>query len=216
MGKDLCILPFTFSEEVLEDSLTKFDTIYILGGPVKYNDFSRLFMIYQYSKSTNGRVVYIPGLYDAWLCDYALYYDLDARVHLELNSILDIDDKRKFDENFFELFSWFANLPLQRVYNDNGETKAFAHAFFHRPQYDQNPNFSLNDLYCLKKTSFLEYQHLLRILCFQEGRDSFSEDELPEEGTVMCIGCHPSNMLQSVRSCENINFDGQDYSRVRN
>ena len=169
-------------------------------------------------------VIYIPGNHDELLYGYVVsddevvtdYYAGNIRHNGGDQTIDDINNLKKNSPNLFKkLINWLGNLPLQMVYEVDGQKYCFAHALFNQKVYDTNPNFSLSDFAQLED---LHYRSkYAKIFWFRKYKDSYNNNELPSKDSIMIIGHTPQEEGEYIdfnlvdnngNTIEVINVDG--------
>lgn len=153
--------------------------------------------------SDSGKVIYIPGNHDELLYGYAISRNDDVAYSyadtISYNggtaTLADINQLR-YEEpyKFKKLINWLGNLPIQRVYEVDGQKYCFAHALFNQKIYDTNPLFSLSDFYNLKDYNY--NSRYAQIFWFRKYEDDYRKDELPSKDSIMIIGHTPQDNLE--------------------
>ena len=153
--------------------------------------------------SDSGKVIYIPGNHDELLYGYAISRNDDVAYSyantISYNggtaTLADINRLREEEPHKFrKLINWLGNLPIQRVYEVDGQKYCFAHALFNQKIYDTNPLFSLSDFYNLKDYNY--NSRYAQIFWFRKYEDDYRKDELPSKDSIMIIGHTPQDNLE--------------------
>ena len=153
--------------------------------------------------SDSGKVIYIPGNHDELLYGYAISRNDDVAYSyadtISYNggtaTLADINQLRCEEPyKFKKLINWLGNLPIQRVYEVDGQKYCFAHALFNQKIYDTNPLFSLSDFYNLKDYNY--NSRYAQIFWFRKYEDDYRKDELPSKDSIMIIGHTPQDNLE--------------------
>ena len=197
-------------EKIKKYYLNEYDKIFILGDATdrgEYKDGTNGLNILEEIKYLSelypDRVIYVPGNHDSFLYDYGKYGDRFALAALRRNwataTIKDVDDLRVHSPSELnDLMEWLGRLPLQRTHEFSGEEYVFAHAFFDQTLYNENPYYSLEDLY-RSKNDMNKHSKLFNIIWFRKDDDYFSYDyrDVPSDVT-MVIGHTPKHTRLGV------------------
>ena len=184
-------------EKIEKYYINEYDKIFILGDATDRGEngiglggVELLENIKKLCEQYPDRVIYIPGNHDTFLYEYGKYHDnYSLSFQRQFDTIKAIDDLNKVNpDRVTTLISWLGSLPIQRMHYFNGNKYVFAHAFFNQTLYDKNPNYSLDDMYKLSRSS-IEYKLLFQVLWFRKG-DSYNFNYVPSN-VIEVIGHTP-------------------------
>ena len=188
-----------FLNQIEENELKKYETIYILGNTKeeseignKKNNINLLLKIKKLSEKNPEKIIYIPGRYDDFLYQYLEYNDITAREFIETN--IGKDEINKINmikaNNSIELkklSSWLGTLKLQREHYYKGQRFVLAPSLFNEKLFEKYEKFSLEDY---KRNGGLRGDYR-EILWYKKPTDIYSSKMLPRGNTIMVIGNTP-------------------------
>lgn len=195
--------------EKISSYLDEYDIIYLLGDATNPKNegtlsgkegIQLLIEIMELTKKYPRRIVYMPGNHDEMLYDYAIHSDTNIGHLMEdsLNENDGVETIRSISELmmtnqqvFNELMIWLGSLPLQRTHVYDNQKYALAHAFFNKNIYEENPNFSLQDLYASHGEYYDISSIYSQILWYKKGQ-SYSPADVPVD-FIEIIGHAPIN-----------------------
>ena len=201
-------------EDYLKYYINKYDKIFILGNVTEWFDVNRvengvefLENIKKLCEQYSDRIIYIPGI-----CDYALYlYGYSKYGYVIMCSesfpVYFVNKLRKNDlDRLNSLMTWLGNLPIQRVHDFNGQRYVLANAFFNKTLYEENPNYSLNDMENLPINE--KYNKLFCVLCSEllkdwymvlndYGGNNYDEKDVPSD-VIEIIGNVPNPLKKKL------------------
>lgn len=144
----------------IENTLLKENNRIFVMGDSLYSDKNSyhdrieiLVKLHSLSKKYKNKLIYIPGIFDRYLYGYLfsdnkVLYDEALKNTIGEDVLDDINNFRLADyKDLYEMGSWLGSLPIQRVYNNEGNFYVMASSFFSDILHTHYPDYCLKNYF---------------------------------------------------------------------